>query len=176
MKLLPGLKGSERQAALEHNAQNDGAAGAGTDAGRPGHRPAENPMTRILDGMQELRDGMGGLEAALAVMAPAMATKDDIAALTTAMEKMFKRLDDMEEKVQSLQHGWKVKVVPEGAAEGAAEDHEGEASGPVCAHSMDAGGATTVAGSSPKRRTRRGRGRRSRRLLDGDQGEASETQ
>ena len=70
-------------------------------------------MTRILDGMQELRDGMGGLEAALAVMAPAMATKDDIAALTTAMEKMFKRLDDMEEKVQSLQHGW--KVVPEGA-------------------------------------------------------------
>ena len=132
-------------------------------------------MTRILDSMQELRDGMGGLEAALAVMAPAMATKDDIAALTTAMEKMFKRLDDMEEKVQSLQHGW--KVVPEGAAEGAAEDHEGEASGPVCAHSMDAGGATTVAGSSPKRRpTRRGRGRRSRRLLDGDEGEASETQ
>ena len=133
-------------------------------------------MTRILDGMQELRDGMGGLEAALAVMAPAMATKDDIAALTTAMEKMFKRLDDMEEKVQSLQHGW--KVVPEGAAEGAAEDHEGEASGPVCAHSMDAGGATTVASSSPKpkRRTRRGRGRRSRRLLDGDEGEANETQ
>ena len=123
-------------------------------------------MTRILDGMQELRDGMGGLEAALAVMAPAMATKDDIAALTTAMEKMFKRLDDMEEKVQSLQHGWKVKVVPEGAAEGAAEDHEGEASGPVCAHSMDAGGASTVAGSSPKRRTRRGRGRTTRRLLD----------
>ena len=121
---------------------DDGAAGAGTDAGRPGHRPAENPMTRILDGMQELRDGMGGLEAALAVMAPAMATKDDIAALTTAMEKMFKRLDDMEEKVQSLQHGW--KVVPEGAAEGAAEDHEGEASGPVCAHSMDAGGATAT--------------------------------
>ena len=121
---------------------DDAAAGAGTDAGRPGHRPAENPMTRILDGMQELRDGMGGLEAALAVMAPAMATKDDIAALTTAMEKMFKRLDDMEEKVQSLQHGW--KVVPEGAAEGAAEDHGGEASGPVCAHSMDAGGATAT--------------------------------
>ena len=151
-------------------------------------------MTRILDGMQELRDGMGGLEAALAVMAPAMATKDDIAALTTAMEKMFKRLDDMEEKVQSLQHGW--KVVPEGAAEGAAEDHEGEASGPVCAHSMDAGGATTVASSSPKpkRRTRRGRGWRPwresasapappsaaawppRLLLDGDEGEANETQ
>ena len=130
-------------------------------------------MTRILDGMQELRDGMGGLEAALAVMAPAMATKDDIAALTTAMEKMFKRLDDMEEKVQSLQHGW--KVVPEGAA----EDHEGEASGPVCAHSMDAGGATTVASSSPKRRTRptrRGRGRRNKLLLDGDEGEANETQ
>ena len=134
-------------------------------------------MTRILDGMQELRDGMGGLEAALAVMAPAMATKDDIAALTTAMEKMFKRLDDMEEKVQSLQHGW--KVVPEGAAEGAAEDHEGEASGPVCAHSMDAGGATTVASSSPKRKTRptrRGRGRRNKLLLDGDEGEANETQ
>ena len=151
-------------------------------------------MTRILDGMQELRDGMGGLEAALAVMAPAMATKDDIAALTTAMEKMFKRLDDMEEKVQSLQHGW--KVVPEGAAEGAAEDHEGEASGPVCAHSMDAGGATTVASSSPKpkRRTRRGRGWRPwresasapappsaaawppRLLLDGDEGEANEIQ
>ena len=134
-------------------------------------------MTRILDGMQELRDGMGGLDAALAVMAPAMATKDDIAALTTAMEKMFKRLDDMEEKVQSLQHGW--KVVPEGAAEGAAEDHEGEASGPVCAHSMDAGGATTVASSSPKRKTRptrRGRGRRNRLLLDGDEGEANETQ
>ena len=134
-------------------------------------------MTRILDGMQELRDGMGGLEAALAVMAPAMATKDDIAALTTAMEKMFKRLDDMEEKVQSLQHGW--KVVPEGAAEGAAEDHEGEASGPVCAHSMDAGGATTVTSSSPKRKTRptrRGRGRRNRLLLDGDEGEANEIQ
>ena len=102
-------------------------------------------MTRILDGMQELRDGMGGLDAALAVMALAMATKDDIAALTTAMEKMFKRLDDMEEKVQSLQHGWKVvpEEAAEGAAEGAAEDHEGEASGPVCAHSMDAeeGGA-----------------------------------
>ena len=93
-------------------------------------------MTRILDGMQELRDGMGGLEAALAVMAPAMATK--VWRLETAMEKMFKRLDDMEEKVQSLQHGR--KVVPEGAAEGAAEDHGGEASGPVCAHSMDAGG------------------------------------
>ena len=119
---------------------DDGRAGAGTDAGRPGHRPAENPMTRILDGMQELRDGMGGLEAALAVMAPAMATK--VWRLETAMEKMFKRLDDMEEKVQSLQHGW--KVVPEGAAEGAAEDHEGEASGPVCAHSMDAGGATAT--------------------------------
>ena len=163
MKLLPGLKGSERQAALEHNAQNDGAAGAGTDAGRPGH-------DAILDGMQALRDGMGALKAALTAMPPAMATKDDIAALTTCR----KRLDDMDEKVQSLQHGW--KVVPEGAAEGAAEDHEGEASGPVCAHSMDAGGATTVAGSSPKRRTRRGRGRRSRRLLDGDQGEASETQ
>ena len=151
-------------------------------------------MTRILDGMQELRDGMGGLDAALAVMALAMATKDDIAALTTAMEKMFKRLDDMEEKVQSLQHGW--KVVPEGAAEGAAEDHEGEASGPVCAHSMVAGGATTVASSSPKprRRTRRGRGWRPWResasapappsaaawppklLLDGDEGEANETQ
>ena len=113
---------------------DDGRAGAGTDAGRPGHRPAENPMTRILDGMQELRDGMGGLEAALAVMAPAMATK--VWRLETAMEKMFKRLDDMEEKVQSLQHGR--KVVPEGAAEGAAEDHEGEASGPVSAHSMDA--------------------------------------
>ena len=97
-------------------------------------------MTRILDGMQELRDGMGGLEAALALMAPAMATK--VWRLETAMEKMFKRLDDMEEKVQSLQHGW--KVVPEGAAEGAAEDHEGEASGPVCAHSMDAGGATAT--------------------------------
>ena len=119
---------------------DDAAAGAGTDAGRPGHRPTENPMTRILDGMQELRDGMGGLEAALAVMAPAMATK--VWRLETAMEKMFKRLDDMEEKVQSLQHGW--KVVPEGAAEGAAEDHEGEASGPVCAHSMDAGGATAT--------------------------------
>ena len=133
MKLLPGLEGSDRQAALEHNAQNDGAAGAGTDAGRPGHRPAENPMTRILDGMQELRDGMGGLKAALAVMAPAMATK--VWRLETAMEKMFKRLDDMEEKVQSLQHGW--KMVPEEAVERAAEDHEGEARGPVCAHSMD---------------------------------------
>ena len=126
MKLLPGLKGSERQAALEHNAQNDGAAGAGTDAGRPGHRPAENPMTRILDGMQELRDGMGGLKAALTVMAPTMTTKDDMAALKTAMEtgldamskrldameeRMSKRLDAMEERVQSLQDGW--KVVPD---------------------------------------------------------------
>ena len=122
MKWLLGLEGSKRQAALEHNAQNDGRAGAGTDAGRPGHGPAENPMTRILDGMQELRDGMGGLEAALAVMAPAMATKDDIAALTTAMEtgfdeiwmrldamekRMSKRFNDMEEKVQSFQDGWK---------------------------------------------------------------------
>ena len=48
-------------------------------------------MTRIL------RDGMGGLEAALAVMAPAMATKDDMTALTPAMEtgfdEMFQRLD-----------------------------------------------------------------------------------
>ena len=142
---------------------DDGRAGAGTDAGRPGH-------DAILDGMQALRDGMGALKAALTAMPPAMATKDDMAALTTAMEtgfdEMFKRLDDMEEKVQSLQHGWKVKVVPEGAAEGPAEDHEGEASGPVCAHSMDAGGATTVAGSSPKRRTQRGRGRTTRQLLD----------
>ena len=137
-------------------------------------------------------------------MALAMATKDDIAALTTAMEKMFKRLDDMEEKVQSL--GW--KVVPEGAAEGAAEDHEGEASGPVCAHSMVAGGATATDASlvddadpptqeepKPRRRTRRGRGgsrpwRESasapappsaaawppKLLLDGDEGEANETQ
>ena len=48
-----------------------------------------------------------------------------------AVEEFF---NDMEEKGQSLQHGWKV------AAEGAAEDHEGEASGPVCAHSMDAEG------------------------------------
>ena len=117
---------------------DDGRAGAGTDAGRPGH-------DAILDGMQALRDGMGALEAALTVMAPTMATKDDMVALKTAMEtgfdEMSKRLDDMEEKVQSLQHGW--NVVPEGAAEGAAEDHEGEASGPVCAHSMDAeeGGA-----------------------------------
>ena len=86
--------------------------------------------------MQALRDGMGALEAALTAMAPTMATKDDMVALKTAMEtgfdEMSKRLDDMEEKVQSLQHGWKV------AAEGAVEDHEGEASGPVSAHSMDA--------------------------------------
>ena len=153
---------------------DDGPAGAGTDVG------CSSTSTSILDGMQALRDGMGALEAALTAMAPTMATKDDMVALKTAMEtgfdKMSKRLDDMEEKVQSLQHGW--KVVPEGAAEGAAEDHEGEASGPVCAHSMDAGGATTVAGSSPKpkRTTRRGRGRRSKLLLDGDEGEANETQ
>ena len=54
-------------------------------------------MTRILDGMQELRDGMGGLEAALMVMAPTMAKTDDMAALKTAMEtgfdEMFQRLD-----------------------------------------------------------------------------------
>ena len=72
-------------------------------------------MTRILDGMQELRDGMGGLEAALTAMAPTMATKDDKAALKTAMETGFdamsKRLDAMEERVQSLQDGW--KVVPD---------------------------------------------------------------
>ena len=96
---------------------DDGRAGAGTDAGRPGH-------DAILDGMQALRFET--------------ATKDDMAALTTAMEtgfdEMSKRLDDMEEKVQSLQHGWAV------AAEGAAEDHEGEASGPVSAPSMDADG------------------------------------
>jgi len=83
---------------------------------------------------------MGALEAALTVMAPAMATKYDMVALKTAMEtgfdEMSKRLDNMEENVQSLG----CKVVPEGAAEGAAEDHEGEASGPVCAHSMDADG------------------------------------
>ena len=111
---------------------DDGPAGAGTDAG--------STSTSILDGMQALRDGMGALEAALTVMAPAMATKDDMVALKTAMEtgfdEMSKRLDNMEEKVQSLG----CKVVPEGAAEGAAEDHEGEASGPVCAHSMDADG------------------------------------
>ena len=150
MKLLPGLEGSDRQAALEHNAQTDGAAGAGTDAGRPGHdaildglqalrfnTPTQDDMAaltnametgfdEILDGMQELRDGMDGCRTALAVRGAAMATKDDIAALTTAMEKMFKRLDDMEEKVQSLQHGWKVvpEEAAEGAAEGAVEDHE----------------------------------------------------
>ena len=54
------------------------------------------------------------------------ATKDDMAALTTAMEtgfdeiwmrldamekRMSKRFNDMEEKVQSFQDGW--KVVPE---------------------------------------------------------------
>ena len=65
--------------------------------------------------MQALRDGMGALEAALTAMAPTMATKDDMVALKTAMEtgfdEMSKRLDDMEEKVQSLQHGW--KVVPD---------------------------------------------------------------
>ena len=64
--------------------------------------------------MQALRDGMGGLEAALTVMAPAMATKDDMAALKTAMETGFdamsKRLDAIEERVQSLQDGWKVVV------------------------------------------------------------------
>ena len=62
---------------------DDGRAGAGTDAGRPGH-------DAILDGMQALRDGMGALEAA-------MATKYDMAALTPAMEtgfdEMFQRLD-----------------------------------------------------------------------------------
>ena len=76
-------------------------------------------MTRILDGMQALRDGIGALEAA-------MATKDDMAALTTAMEtgfdeiwmrldtmekRMSKRLDAMEERAQSFSDGW--KVVPD---------------------------------------------------------------
>ena len=160
---------------LLNPAPSEAADAAGTDVG------CSLTSTSIVDGMQALRDGMGALEAALTAMAPTMATKDDMVALKTAMEtgfdKMSKRLDDMEEKVQSLQHGW--KVVPEGAAEGAAEDHGGEASGPVCAHSMDAGGATTVASSSPKRKTRptrRGRGRRNRLLLDGDEGEANETQ
>ena len=69
---------------------------------------------------------MGALEAALTVMAPTMATKDDMVALKTAMEtgfdeiwmrldamekRMSKRFNDMEEKVQSFQDGW--KVVPE---------------------------------------------------------------
>ena len=82
--------------------------------------------------MQALRDGMGGLEAALTVMAPTMATKDDMAALKTAMEtgfdamskrldameeRMSKSLDAMEERVQSLQDGWKV-VPDEGDASG----------------------------------------------------------
>ena len=79
-------------------------------------------MTRILDGMQELRDGMGGLEAALAVMAPAMATKYDIGKLKTAMETRFdamsKRLDAIEESVQSLQDGWRVVVPDEDDASG----------------------------------------------------------
>ena len=139
MKLLPGLEGSDRQAALEHNAQTDGAAGAGTDAGRPGH-------DAILDGMQALRDEMGALKAALTAMPPAMATKDDIAALTTAMEtgfdemhkrfndemdgiwtrldamekRMSKRLDAMEERAQSFSDGWKV-VPDEDDASGATD-------------------------------------------------------
>ena len=121
---------------LLNPAPSEAADAAGTDVG------CSLTSTSIVDGMQALRDGMGALEAALTAMAPTMATKDDMVALKTAMEtgfdEMSKRLDDMEEKVQSLQHGW--KVVPEGAAEGAAEDHEGEASGPVCAHSMDADG------------------------------------
>ena len=119
---------------LLNPAPSEAADAAGTDVG------CSLTSTSIVDGMQALRDGMGALEAALTAMAPTMATKDDMVALKTAMEtgfdEMSKRLDDMEEKVQSLQHGW--KVVPEGAAEGAAEDHEGEASGPVSAHSMDA--------------------------------------
>ena len=76
--------------------------------------------------MQALRDGMGALEVALTAMAPTMATKDDMVALKTAMEtgfdeiwmrldamekRMSKRFNDMEEKVQSFQDGW--KVVPE---------------------------------------------------------------
>ena len=107
---------------------DDGPAGAGTDVG------CSSTSTSILDGMQALRDGMGALEAALTAMAPTMATKDDMVALKTAMEtgfdEMSKRLDDMEEKVQSLQHGWEVvpEEAAEWAAEGAAEDHEGEAS------------------------------------------------
>ena len=83
-------------------------------------------MTRILDGMQELRDGMGGLEAALTVMAPSMATKYEMEKFKTAMEtsfdamskrvdameeRMSKSLDAMEERVQSLQDGW--EVVPD---------------------------------------------------------------
>ena len=74
-------------------------------------------MTGILNGMQELRDlvaGMGRLEAALTVMSPAMATKYDIGKLKTAMETRFdemsKRLDAIEERVQSLQDRWKVVV------------------------------------------------------------------
>jgi len=113
---------------------DDGLAGAGTDAGRPGH-------DAILDGMQALRDEMGALKAALTAMPPPghdaildglqalrfnTATTDDMAAWTTeletgfdemwtrldAMEKrMSKRFNDMEEKVQSFQDGW--KLVPE---------------------------------------------------------------
>ena len=66
---------------------------------------------------------MGRLEAALAVMSPAMATRNDIGKLKTAMEtgfdamskrldameeRMSKSLDAMEERVQSLQDGWNV--------------------------------------------------------------------
>ena len=94
---------------------DDGLAGAGTDAGRPGH-------DAILDGMQALRFET--------------ATKDDMAALTTAMEtgfdeiwmrldamekRMSKRLDAMEERAQSFSDGWKM-VPDEDDASGATNE------------------------------------------------------
>ena len=86
-----------------------------------------------MNGMQDLRDladGMGKLEAALTVMAPAMATKYEIGKLKTAMETRFdamsKRLEAIEATMQRLQDGW--QVVPDedvaGGTGGAANEWE----------------------------------------------------
>ena len=76
-----------------------------------------------MNGMQELRDladGMCRLEAALTVMAPARATKYDMENFTTAMETRFDAMskcsDAIEERVQSLQDGWKVVPDEDGAS------------------------------------------------------------
>ena len=59
-----------------------------------------------MQGLAELVSGMGRLEAAMTVMAPAMATKDEMDIFKTAMQTRFddmsKRLEAMEAAMQSF--------------------------------------------------------------------------
>ena len=106
-----------------------------------------------MNGMPELRnivDGMGRLEAALTVMAPVMATKEDRDQFKTAMETRFeaisKRLEVMGTTMQGLQSGW--AVVPE-------DDNSGESWGGDRAwhHNADGSVAGAAAGAPGRRRS-----------------------